>query len=304
MNDRDIENMLRSLEGPGPREETTRSIMRAARACEPLLKRKKPARRLMRWAALAAAACACAAAFAWLLIGSGEPVGTVASERLDVWRNEKLVALGREADLFAGDEIVTASRADVTLADGSTVRLDKGTRLVLRRTTEGERARLVLKAGGIFLRVSTAPGEFVVTGSAEVRVLGTSFGVREADGRTTVNVIGGRVALRSGDEVIELSRGESAAAREGGSPAKTAADPNIALAWARDPARFENRPLGEVLDWISSNSTYRFDAPPEIAEIRVNVTAAEQPLRDVIEALALACDLKYSLEDHDVTMRR
>jgi len=319
MNDRDVENLLLCYEGPQPRPETTRAITDAARKALPAkAKAPTPARpkRLLRFALPAAAACLCLAVVIRLLLFPEAPdsaeragtvavqLGAVASPSINVQRNGKTITLAREAALFAGDELAPVRRADIALADGSTVRLDKGTRLKLHKTPEGERARLGLESGRIFLRVAEAPGDFIVLAGIEVRVIGTSFGVDRNNRATSVDVIAGRVAVGSGDEQIELTRGESAAAPEGGPPAKTTADPNPAVAWARDAQRFEGRPLGEVLDWISSNSTYRFDAPPQITEIRVNVTVADQPMRELIESLALACDLRHSVTDHDVTLRK
>jgi hypothetical protein len=302
MNDHEVEDLLRCSEGPEPRLRTSRAVIDAARG---QLRQPKPAARasrLVRHLAPLAAACLCLAVIIRLLTAPAT-LGSVASDTLPVRRGSAILSLGRGGRLFAEDELLPTRRADICLADGSTVRLDARTRLLLDRPQEGERGRLALKTGRIFLRVDSAPGDFVVAGSAEVRVVGTAFGIAEKDGQTSVNVIAGRVAVRSGGKQIELCRGESAAAREGAPPAKTAADADAAVRWARDATRFENRTLGEALDWISRNSSYRFDAPPPLAETRVSLAVAHEPMREVIEALALACELKCSFQDHDVTMR-
>lgn len=325
MNDRNIEDLLRSFEGPSPRGETTRGIMDAARTAAGARKEAPPARRtlrLRRW--LPVAACIAIAVTVWLLVpstGTGPvdvmsgslngivpkgavPLGKVASESLDVKRKGKTYSLKREAALFAGDELAPALRADIKLADGSSVRLDKGTRLKLHKTSEDERGRLGLESGRIFVRVAKAPGEFIVLAGAEVRVAGTAFGVSRNDRGASVHVIEGRVVIGSVGRQIELSRGESATAKEGAPPTRTTADPNVAVVWARDAQRFEGRPLGEVLDWISRNSTYRFDVPADVARRRVSVAVADQPMREIIEAVVIACDLKYSVENHDVTITK
>jgi ferric-dicitrate binding protein FerR (iron transport regulator) len=324
MNDRDIEKLLRSFEGPSPRGETTRRIMDAARKTAGRHDKAPAPRgmsRLRRW--LPVAACIAIALTVWLLVQrrdtgppdimSGSltgtvskgavPLGKVASDSLDVKREGKTYSLKREAALFAADELAPALRADIKLADGSTVRLDKDSRLKLHKTSEDERGRIGLESGRIFVRVAKAPGEFIVLAGAEVRVAGTAFGVSRNDRGTSVNVIEGRVVIGSVGRQIELSRGESATAQEGAPPTRTTADPNPAVAWARDATRFDNRPLTDVLDWISSNSSYRFDVPAEVASRRVSVAVADQPMREVIEAVAIACGLKSSVADHNVTMK-
>jgi ferric-dicitrate binding protein FerR (iron transport regulator) len=266
-----------------------------------------------RWRLVAALSAAClllgAGVAYWLLSRPGPQTGSraIASvERgtLSIQRAGRRL-VGKSGDpLFAGDRLSCSSMTDIGLADGSSVKLDRGTDLVLKPTGEGGRANLGLKSGRAFLRVAEAPGEFRVAGSARVRVLGTVFGVEERGGRTEVDVLEGRVELSSAGEAVNLRRGQSAAAAAGKPPAITGADPNVELLWARELIRFENRPLRDVLAWIEANSSYRFEIPEkQLAAHRVSVAVAEEPMREVIEALMLSCGLDYRFEKHDVRVK-
>jgi ferric-dicitrate binding protein FerR (iron transport regulator) len=262
-----------------------------------------------RWRLATALSAAC------LLIGAGiafwflnrpqaRPLGSVKSGTFSVKRGQRHFDAGSGEPLFAGDQLESSSVATLRLKDGSTVKLDAGASLTIKPTDPKTRADLALHKGRAFLRVAKAPGEFRVTGSAQVRVLGTVFGVEERLGRTMVNVLEGRVELLSGEKNISLVRGQSGAAARGQTPALTGADPNIELLWARELVRFENRPLGEVLDWIAANSSYRFEiTEQQRSSNKVSVAIAEEPAREVIEALMLSCGLNYKFDKHDVKVR-
>jgi len=265
--------------------------------------------RRSRWRFLSAMSAAClllGAGIAFWFLGkpAAQVIGRVKTGTVSVIRNERRISAGPETVLFSGDHLEASAIAMLAMADGSTAKLDGGARLALRRVAQGERADLRLERGRIFLRVARAPGGFCVTGSARVRVLGTVFGVEEQDRRTEVDVLEGRVELDAGGQAIEVLRGQSAAASPGMGPALTGADPNVELLWARDLVRFENRPLGEVLDWIEANSTYRFEIPGRhLSAHRVSVAIADEPVREVIEALMLSCGLDYRFDEHDVKVK-
>ena len=108
----------------------------------------------------------------------------------------------------------------------------------------------------------------------------------------------------SGRKGIELERGQSGAAREGAAPELTSDNPNKALRWARDPVRFKDRPLGEVLDWLSRNSSYRFSAPPAVREMRVSVVISDEPMLEIIDAMMLTCNLTRDVQGNDITINK
>ena len=303
MDERDIKRLLHRLEGPTPRPETTRAIMDAARrATTPSTDRRKPGSRPLRWA-VAASILLCVTAGIWLT-AAREVLATVASDTLPVRRNDKITLLGRQAPLYAGDEIAATATSDIILNGRSKVRIDAGALLRLHPPRSGERARLALRKGRIFLRVSQAQGAFIVAATAEVSVLGTNFGVEEQNGLTSVHVLSGSVALRSGGQELTLDRGRSGKARNRGVPVETTTDPNFALLWARDATLLENRPLGEVLDWLAANSSYRFQTPAHLrTSVKVTVAIGDEPVPEVLTALMLTCNLRHNIEGYNVQIR-
>ena len=249
-----------------------------------------------------AAAAAAAAGIAILVTTPGRiqpdvPAGTVTQGELLVTRGHHDQTLRADDELRSTDRMLAVQTSDLRLADGSEVKLDHGTQLRLRPLQDGERANLELLDGRIFVRAATRPERFVISGAAQVEVKGTVFGVQRRAAATDVNVYEGRVAVCSADTTLLVTRGMSAMAADHGAPQVTTEDPNAALDWARDVVRFDDRPLGEVFDWIAANSTFRFVGPDAATRAkRVHVEMDHGPLRQTLESLMLACSLNYEID--------
>jgi ferric-dicitrate binding protein FerR (iron transport regulator) len=304
------------------RPELARQVFEAARMHRSLQICLGPAAQPGAWArlrsrripvlALAAAAALVLGVVVWQTVVEGRratsdpapaAVGQAQSAGLLLTRDTRETALAAGALLFAGDSLRAGTRADLVLVDGSSVRLDRGTALGIAVPEPGERAHLELGAGRIFLRVTPAPGRFrIAAGAAAVEVLGTVFGVARADGGAEASVYEGRVRVGTGAGQLEIGRGESARADAGAAPVKLAGNPVEMLAWARDWTRFEDRPLGDVLDWIAANSPYRFTASAAVRARRVSVAIADEPMQRTLETLLITCRLTRSGLDHDVVL--
>jgi ferric-dicitrate binding protein FerR (iron transport regulator) len=253
---------------------------------------------------LAAAAALVLGIFGWYF-AAAKPIGQAQSAGLFVTRDNRERPLASGDPLFTGDRLRASVRADISLADGSSVRLDAGTSLVMAKPGAEERMHLALAAGRVFLRVAKAPGRFrVEAGAAAVEVLGTVFGVARADNGAVASVYEGRVRLGTDAGQIEIGRGEAARADAGAVPVRTTENPAEALAWARDWTRFEDRPLGEVLDWIAANSPYQFDAPAAVRAQRVSIAIADEPLSCVLTTLLISCNLHRSNNNNDVSIQQ
>jgi len=302
----DVEKLLRSFEGPEPGAAATQAIFAAARAQAQANAQRRAARRRLIRKVSAAAACLLIVLAVGLLTLSPDAVemGTVACERMPLMRESEAVVLLRGQRLFTGDVLLPEVRSDILLHDGSSVRIDAGTRMVLGVPGKNERVRLTLETGRVFVRAAYAPGSFIVAGTGEVRVVGTAFSVEEQDARTRVSVIGGEVALTTGGGSIDLERGETGAVRRGAAPRKTADNPYILTRWARDATRFDNRPLGDVIDWLTFNTSYRFTLPPKARDIRVSITIRDEPIEQVIGTLGLVSGLTFAVDRNDVTVKQ
>lgn len=254
----------------------------------------------------AAAACLLAAAGGALIFGlRNGPEDRLLAGELRATRQGQTISMKAGERIETGDRIEAASVATCLLRDGSVVKLDRGSRVVLRPRARGERGHLALEEGRMFLRAAKARGKLVISGEKEeVEILGTVFGVAKMEAGLSVSVFRGQVVVRSTAGEIEIGNGQSAQAAGSAKPTLTDTDPNQALLWARETTEFRHRPLGEVADWIEANSSLTFDIPQPLRAEIVSITISEDPMRTVVRSVCLACGLKCDIAGTVVTIRR
>jgi transmembrane sensor len=191
----------------------------------PLRRRREAPPIGRRWAMLGAGATAAAAALAAVMVlpqqGAVDYVAPVAQPRT------------------------------VQLADGSHVYLNRATQV--RVALKSQRRAVELVDGEADFDVAHDPTRpFVIAaGDRQIRVLGTEFNVLRHDGRLTVTVKRGVVAV-TGDadhpaDTVTLAAGQQLDHVEGSTLTRVSqVDPQDALGWRRGVLVYRDRPLAEV----------------------------------------------------------
>ncbi|MBX3479008.1 MAG: FecR domain-containing protein [Caulobacter sp.] len=141
---------------------------------------------------------------------------------------------------------------EVTLADGSRIRMDGDSQLTARL---GWRARRISMASAeATFDVTRDPGRpFIVqVGDQQVRVVGTQFNIRHHDDQVVVTVRRGVVEVRQpalgASPVARLTVGDQLRHRVGARTSEQArVDPAIAFAWTQGRLICEDRPLSEIV---------------------------------------------------------
>ncbi len=189
---------------------------------------------------------------------------SIAAPRLPFWR-AALVAvllLAAGAGLVAQGDVITRWRADyiagigeiapLTLADHSRVVLNTQGAMAVRFTPAERRIRLL--RGEAWFEISPAdPRPFLVeTPGGIVRVTGTSFNLRIADGGTVVSLVEGRVELRpadagAGGPPVLLAPGREAVLSAAAVSPAIAFDRIAVTAWQRGQFVFYNATLSNVV---------------------------------------------------------
>jgi transmembrane sensor len=143
----------------------------------------------------------------------------------------------------------------VQLADGSTVRLDTDSRIVLRFAA-GER-HVDLDRGQAFFEVAHDPSRpFIVrAGDTTVRAVGTRFDVRRDGGQVRAVLVEGVVQVRMGDaaRVWTLQAGQQITSGNG-APQAGEADVQAATGWTSGHIVFEAVPLGAAVAEVNRYS--------------------------------------------------
>ena len=143
-----------------------------------------------------------------------------------------------------------------TLADGSTLLLNSGTKIRVVTGYNRNSREVLLMRGEVLFDVKQGDIPFTVrTDHGTVEVLGTSFSVRswptDAEHATAIAVASGivRVTAKSGSEYI-LEAGDAMHLIGGGSVhmAQSATDADNQLSWVRKSFKFSNHLTGDILE--------------------------------------------------------
>lgn len=195
----------------------------------------------------------------------------------------------------------------VVLPDGSRATLAPGATLSFRRHGFGRRDRDVTQTGKVYYSVERNESlPFEITASeAFVRVLGTRFQIETDDNGTAVDVVDGRVlfaaapsgvrkTVREEDGVI-LTRGMHAELAPGVTvPALSEAEHANPAAWATHFFRYQDTPLSEVLQELSSNfgRTLSTDQPDRRLTGEFEGTDLQEILPLIEDALNLTISIR------------
>jgi transmembrane sensor len=197
----------------------------------------------------------------------------------------------------------------VTLADGTRLRLNAGSRLAVRLDGNARRVNMadaeatfdVAHDGRPFLRR---------VGDSDVRVIGTEFNVRRREGRLVLTVRRGLVDVRSDqapERPIRLARGDQLTRDDAsGRSVVASVDPNEAFEWTRGRVIYRDAPLSEV----AADLGRRFGRPIRTADARTGETRFSGVLvlddqQDVLQRLAGLTPVKVEdAPDGAVILRR
>jgi ferric-dicitrate binding protein FerR (iron transport regulator) len=264
MNDQDLERLLKSA---GPRERPPAEVERAVRAAlhaqwQAMLREGRAGRK-RRGAIALAASLAIAAVGAWIagtqITDTPAAVGTLAAATGDL--RERAGWLGGWRSMANGDVIVAGrtlqtgadGRAAIALADGVSLRIDRGTRMAFV-----DSSRVRLERGALYLDSGsdrTQPGRLLVeTPGGSVRHVGTQYELRLLDAGTQLRVREGRVEFLLPTGRVEHGRGGEQLVIFGDGRVERGATPRFGSTWtwisdATPALDLEGMSLARFLAW-------------------------------------------------------
>tara|TARA_R110000772_G_scaffold264038_1_gene384253 strand:- start:49421 stop:50386 length:966 start_codon:yes stop_codon:yes gene_type:complete len=164
-----------------------------------------------------------------------------------LWRGD--IAVRLQSDYITSIGI----RTPIDLADGSRITLNTNTAIAVDIADDSRHVRLLRGEAWFDVAPDAARPFTVDTPMGTVRVTGTRFNLRIADGRTDVSLAEGRVNLTGsipGDALI-LAPGESAQLTAAGISHPEPFDRTAVTAWLRGQFVFYDTPLSSVVDEIN-----------------------------------------------------
>ncbi len=165
------------------------------------------------------------------------------------------------SDVYHTLRIPRGGEYTLLLADGTTVYLNAESELRFPKQFNGKYRKVYLEGEGYFdVRRNEKQPFIVEVKQVEVRVLGTSFGVRAYMGEENVltTLVQGRVNVEAGGKQVELSPGQQADFnREENRLTVAEVDVEQYVSWKDGRLVFDNKPLEFILEELSR--WYSFD---------------------------------------------
>lgn len=194
----------------------------------------------------------------------------------------------------------SGQRERLTLPDGSIVQLNSASEIQFHRNF-ADTARDVTLLGEAYFDIAHDGRPFSIkTGNAQVRVLGTKFGVWARNEETRVTVREGRVALRAlsapPNKAVELAANQMSVCRQQNEPEPPQiVDAKNSLGWLEGRIVFEQTPLTEVIAELQRSYNVTI-ALSDSALGRLTITGSfhNKTIESVLASICLTLDLQYA----------
>ena len=143
---------------------------------------------------------------------------TKASQTVSVVRNDKNFSLSKDDSILQGDLVYSEGEFEISYPDGSVLKLEQDTSLVLEREDNGGKT-INLKNGEFLADITPQNNKLkIYTKQAELTVLGTVFTVSALEDKTSLQVSEGKVRfgkLKASAYFVDVEAGNSASIKEG-----------------------------------------------------------------------------------------
>lgn len=185
----------------------------------------------------------------------------------------------------------------VWLADGSKIYLNKHASVKYPVAFTGEERAVQLIAGEAFFDIATNPVHpfTVVSGPAQIHVLGTSFNVKAANTAIQIYVLSGSVAVTHQQHSLRLQAGQGAFCDTRTGELKTDSSAgNNQLAWRTRELQFTDTSLQAVCEALSNAYGVTMVLDPGISkERKLNANFSNKPLPDILQTLTALYDYQF-----------
>jgi transmembrane sensor len=192
-----------------------------------------------------------------------------------------------------------------TLPDGTTVTLNKNSSLSYTSTFKGKTRPVTLKGEAFFYVSPDKTKPFIITiNDVTVQVVGTSFNVKNKNGKTTVDVETGIVKVNKNNDQVELRRGEKV----------VIADQQLKLLKSVSKGRLYNyyrnkelvcdeTPLQELVDAL--NEIYNVNISIKSSDLRekpITTVFKDQSLDQVLEVIQETFMIKIERKNNQILL--
>jgi ferric-dicitrate binding protein FerR (iron transport regulator) len=229
------------------------------------------------------------------------------------WAQETLLSPAtRQASELITLTVESGAHDQLTLSDGTHIRLDAGSSLQYPAKFSGDNRTVLLNGEGYFEVASHPAKPFIIHANrAVVTVLGTKFNVRawQPEQRVSVAVAEGKVSLGTQGktqqhQAVEIVRGQMSTLPQNGPPtAPHSVDIAPYLGWMQHEAFFDNAPLHEILYQLERWYNVQFILEDtSIAAEQLTLHIQAQSLMDVLELISALTGLEYQRTNDSIRL--
>lgn len=202
----------------------------------------------------------------------------------------------------------------LTMPDGTVVYLNGNSTIRYPSIFDDTIRQVQLVSGEIFLEVqrNEAKSFLVTTGDLQVKVLGTSFSVRNktVEQQVSVAVKTGKVAFsktgnNSTADYLLLTPGKKGVfEKQDGSMQQSACTTRGIGGWTRGEFEFEDATLRQILTALEDSYGFRYTITrPALAHKRFRAAFRGQTPQDMVRVLSKMGDFTYSIKDSTITIQ-
>lgn len=185
------------------------------------------------------------------------------------------------------------------LPDGSTVVLNKNSRIDYPETFHGTERKIALEGEAFFdIHPDKAFPFSIKVGKTTVTVLGTSFNIRQTEGKTEIIVATGLVRVSNAGKSIDLKPNEKAIVTDSSAAISIETEKEKLYKYYSSRSFVcDDTPLWKLVEVLERAYGTRIDIRnPDLRNLRLNTTFNEEPLENIIRIITETFNIKASRE--------
>jgi len=210
----------------------------------------------------------------------------------------------------ADPKIVLSTEAEVkkdTLSDGSVVTLNRKTTLKYPKKFNGEQRDVLLAKGEAFFNITANKDKpFIIsTGGTIIKVLGTSFNVKNKDGNVEVIVETGIVEVIKNDNMLSLKPGEKVLVKKNTDELTKEKNSDKLYTYYRSQELVaDNMPLWKMVQILNeAYDVHIVISNKELNNLPLNTTFKNETLNDILQIISRTFKITVEKKHDEIILK-
>lgn len=230
------------------------------------------------------------------------------SIRTDSLTEEATIINEQQTAVFHQLLVPAGKRSSITFSEGTKIWVNANSRVVYPAEFEKEKREIYVE-GEVFLEVAENVDRpfYVRTQEFEVRVLGTSFGIRayEDEMEQGVVLVSGKVNVKTKDRQETVLTPNDRYVLQNGKPVVKLVDVYEYISWKDGVLCFERSCIGDILTRLKKYYGVEIDYASEVKGISCSgKLELKNDLKEVLESLTKTAPIKYESVDNKIKVMK